>query len=618
MNPRRSAMTILILTTLLEMAGASAAKAGPAPPSGPALAGPAPPSGLQRLVKPLPMPVPIAPAPTNISAFLTPISAVLSWAAVPNANGYMVSRAPVSTGPYTSLTSVPFAQTSFVDNTVAPNTGYSWIVSAVYPDGRQGNSVPVTYATLPVRNPGTLTATPEVGGPVTLRWQSMPGASSYIIGGQALQPLTPGVVTVGGPPPPLTLEVPATVAQFVANAAMNLPAGTYTYSVVAKYLAGDSSTWSDTNHPAQASVALRGPAAHAPWLTRLDPHPGEFDWNSHLDVDGELATLYLNKAIAGPPIAKNTLDEWKQANGFNDRRPILGGPLRAVYFNAGDLNIGRDMHCNQNGQNIACYVSNYSRSPFNADEANVQLSLAGAISGVHSSANGFLATVAMEVSLANPSNVKFYVYGQGDSATGFAILDTESNALNHFTGGYSPFNCLACHGGNYDPTTNTVQGAALLPFDVYSFRYSTQPGYTQADQEEPLRRLNALVRSTRPNLPAGADGIVTFIDGMYAGQVGVQGAKANNSWMPPGWASAPNVYNAIVKPFCRTCHLAMSGDLSFPSYDRFRGMQAILASQLCSGGMPQAEVPFRKFWQNPTISWIGYLQDPSVLGLHCN
>jgi hypothetical protein len=319
MNSRRSAMTILILTTLLEMLGASAA-----------LAGPAPPSGSQRLAKPLPIPVPvlIAPAPTNISAYLTPISAVLSWAAVPNVTGYMVSRAPVPTGPYASLMSVPFAQTSFVDNTVSPNTGYSWIVSAIYPDGRQGSSVPVTYAIPPVRNPGTLTATPEVGGPVTLRWQSMPGASSYIIGGQALQPLTPGVVTVGGPPPPLTLEVPATVTQFIANAAMNLPAGTYTYTVVAKYTGGDSSTWTDPNHPTQASVALRGPAAHAPWLTRLDPHPGEFDWNSHLDVDGELATLYLNKAIAGSPVAKNTLDEWKQANGFNDRRPILGGPLR--------------------------------------------------------------------------------------------------------------------------------------------------------------------------------------------------------------------------------------------------------------------------------------------------
>ena len=80
MNSRRFAMTILILTTLLEMAGASAAKAGPAPPSGP-----------QRLARPLPvplpMPVPIAPAPTNITAFLTPISAVLSWAAVPNVSG---------------------------------------------------------------------------------------------------------------------------------------------------------------------------------------------------------------------------------------------------------------------------------------------------------------------------------------------------------------------------------------------------------------------------------------------------------------------------------------------------------------------------------------------------
>jgi len=141
MNSRRCVMTILILTTSLEMAGAAAALAGPAPPSGP-----------QRLARPLPVPMPIAPAPTNITAFLTPISAVLSWSAVPNVSGYMVSRAAVSTGPYASLTSVPFAQTSFVDNSVAPNTGYSWIVSAIYPDGRQGSSVPVTYAIPPMRN----------------------------------------------------------------------------------------------------------------------------------------------------------------------------------------------------------------------------------------------------------------------------------------------------------------------------------------------------------------------------------------------------------------------------------------------------------------------------------
>jgi hypothetical protein len=90
------------------------------------------------------------------------------------------------------------------------------------------------------------------------------------------------------------------------------------------------------------------------------------------------------------------------------------------------------------------------------------------------------------------------------------------------------------------------------------------------------------------------------------------------------------VYNAIVKPFCRTCHLAMTGDLSFATYQKFRlpainpttgqylgGLRDRIQAAICNGSMPHAEVPFRKFWQNPTISWAAYMQDPSVVGIKC-
>jgi len=166
---------------------------------------------------------------------------------------------------------------------------------------------------------------------------------------------------------------------------------------------------------------------------------------------------------------------------------------------------------------------------------------------------------------------------------------------------------------------------------VFSFRYSQQPGYTQADQEETFRRLNALVKTTHPNSVQPDDPIVMFIDGTYGGKSDVPGTRANSSWVPPGWSATPNLYNNFVKLFCRECHVAMSGPLTFtssaiftrPTFDPITqrplgGLRDQIQSAICAGAMPHAEVPFRKFWQNPNLNWIGYLQDPSVLGIRCN
>ena len=54
-------------------------------------------------------------------------------------------------------------------------------------------------------------------------------------------------------------------------------------------------------------------------------------------------------------------DDWKQANGFLDS---ANPSAHAFYGNLGDLRVGRDMNCVRNGQNIACYVTNYL-APFN-------------------------------------------------------------------------------------------------------------------------------------------------------------------------------------------------------------------------------------------------------------
>ena len=554
-------------------------------------------------------------APANITAYVAPSSATLTWSAVAGAAGYLVVRKTAAGSPIgtviETVTPTPIVQTSFTDMGLRPSVQYAWTVTAIAPDGGRATSALVGYFTTPPpTNPTGLSAT-QIGGVVTLTWQPVAGATDYtVIGGAGAQ--QPG------------RTVPATQTSFV-DYTMNLNSGS-SYNVFANFR-GTAGTFADTQHPSQVSVTLRGPAQHVPWLTRADPFAGQ------PDPGGAKHAAEANQYLNAINTYKRTLQQWMDSNGFGDRN---NPPLRAVYFNAGDLNLGRDMRCVQSGQTIACMVSNFAPPAnfFAGDAPDVQTALAGAAQGVHSAANGYLATVAMEVNLAHPDDVKFYVYaGAIDLGSTVAVLDTEADPQSHLPSGYSPFNCITCHGGTYDATTHTVSGASFLPFDVYSFKYSQQPGFTQADQEETLRRLNALVKSTRPSAPAGSDPIATFIDGMYAGNAGVPGARANDTWVPAGWTTpgGPNVYNYIIKPFCRTCHLAMSGDLTFPSYLKFKtpainpnnnqflgGQRDQIQAALCGGAMPQAEVPFRKFWQNPVVSFIGYLQDPSVAGMKCN
>ena len=53
-----------------------------------------------------------------------------------------------------------------------------------------------------------------------------------------------------------------------------------------------------------------------------------------------------------------TFSGWLQAYGFNN-----GDDAHAIYYNAGDLGLGRDMHCRRNGADIACYVVNHGIYP---------------------------------------------------------------------------------------------------------------------------------------------------------------------------------------------------------------------------------------------------------------
>jgi len=218
--------------------------------------------------------------------------------------------------------------------------------------------------------------------------------------------------------------------------------------------------------------------------------------------------------------------------------------------------------------------------------------------------------VTVTVQRAAPS-ARFYVYvPNGKDASGhpltklrddgMARLDSEGDKQgDKQIDKQVPGICLSCHGGIYDKATNTVSGAAFLPFNLKSFKYDTAPGLDRAAQEEPLRKLNAMVRSIRPQ--GQFDPIVDFIDGMYPLGVQTPLAVARDDYVPAGWVAQPNLYLGIIRPYCAGCHIALGSknDLDFTRYAQVQGKAGTVQNLVCGTGpksMPHSEVAFDHFW----------------------
>lgn len=245
-----------------------------------------------------------------------------------------------------------------------------------------------------------------------------------------------------------------------------------------------------------------------------------------------------------PTPDRGSFSAWKATLGFSpDPNSPVSDEIRATYFNNGDLQFGRDMHCRQrinarlSGRvriiqsiDYACYVSNFSNSGQPGASADPGQSLALAVApatgpaAVHPAA-----TVVMEVS-AIPQlipvqktqagrplsprftmgmkfgDVRFFAYdGAGNPIISARLDSEEPKAL--------PGLCLACHGGAYQASQSggsRVYYGNFLPFDTSTFLYGGG-NLTEVAQREAFRRLNQFVLSTRP----ARQTIVDLIAGWY-------------------------------------------------------------------------------------------------------
>lgn len=307
-----------------------------------------------------------------------------------------------------------------------------------------------------------------------------------------------------------------------------------------------------------------------------------------------VSTAGLYYAAVDPTNAKMTFSQWKAANNFPPSTPpsaLLSTTsaeccTAGVYGNQTDLGFGRRMVSARNGGDVAFYVVNYANEDDAINDVNPVL------------------TVCMEYSAApgdNPNNryTKFYTYGPLGNRVGTVNFDLRGMKS-------MPEVCIACHGGALGPNgsvpPNGNLGSTFLPFDLESFSFSCQEGFSREELEPMFKEFNQTVLDTNPSIPNKE-----LIEGWYGG-VGLPNDIQCNSYVPTGWTQNPNIYLNVVAKSCRTCHYSRPNPaLDFHQYTDFQSpafntqLGFFLWGPAPSGfRMPHALQTFKRFWNTTT------------------
>jgi mono/diheme cytochrome c family protein len=252
------------------------------------------------------------------------------------------------------------------------------------------------------------------------------------------------------------------------------------------------------------------------------------------------------------------------------------------------------------------------------------------------------------------SFAKFYFFAPDGSLAKAVNLDGRGAK-------WMPGPCISCHGGRADPLTPAnasgvrafplVQNSASLtrgdvqghmhPLEADSFEYSTQAGFTRAQQEAAIKQINTWILQSYP-LPYVAGGprggTLTPVGSSVTGFAEDDGRRIANAFewqgaaaalikdgyggdglpsatytdaIPASWATVgqSSLYQNVVVPSCRVCHILRGAGTTLPgtdidlnSYAKFNSYaDQIKTHTIDSGNMPLAKIHFEKFWATPSI-----------------
>jgi len=359
--------------------------------------------------------------------------------------------------------------------------------------------------------------------------------------------------------------------------------------------------------------------------------------NPQVLSDGSLetdSTAYAEAyyAAVDPTNSKDTLAKWKAANGFGNVAGELG-EVTAVFGDVRDLGYGRRMTARQNPDGtIAMTVENYLVTAGSGYEYS-SLNLDAAVAQDprwHVGVNG------IEFSPGPNGTFKFAKFYTFNPVTGERLLaaNLDGRGLKAMPG-----ICISCHGGRGDPLTpvNPSTGKPLFPlvrnsisqqrgdtqarlqmFDVDSFGFSSERGFTRPELEGTLKTLNKMVLCTYPlatpssapedacrpaagpnEWQGSADAV---IKAAYGGD-GLPNATFSDSYVPTGWVTAgqSSLYRNVLQPACMTCHRLRGtnnqSDLSFNTYAAFSSYSDRIKVHVYDrGNMPLAKIVSEKFW----------------------
>lgn len=361
-------------------------------------------------------------------------------------------------------------------------------------------------------------------------------------------------------------------------------------------------------------------------------------------------------AAIDPNNDRDTFAKWKAVNGFDSGS---GVQITVVVGDSRDLGYGRYITARKNADGTMAFsVRNYL-VPAGAGYGYSSLNLDAAIAQDN---RWYIGASNIEFSPGPNGGVpftKFYFFTPDGSRANAVNLDGRGAKA-------MPGPCISCHGGRGDPLTppnaSGVQSFPLVmnsasltrgdvqahfhPLEPDSFEFSTQAGYTRADQEAAIKELNKWILQSYP-LPFGTTPPASGVDatrrvanahewqgkaasalikdgyGGYDGNGELQNAVYVDA-IPTGWSSAgqSSLYQNTVVPSCRVCHVlrgagsqsanTLTGtDIDLDSYAKFNGYaDQIKAHTIDRGNMPLAKIHYEKFWSTATIreSMANFLQ----------
>jgi hypothetical protein len=390
-----------------------------------------------------------------------------------------------------------------------------------------------------------------------------------------------------------------------------------TYALIATLMCATTFTGcgprgDDTGTDASASSAA---ASSVGFL--LFPNPQVQSDGSYQTNTAAYAAAYY--AAVDPLSTRTTLDAWKTQNQFGSG---TGTEVTVVFRDVHDLGYGRRMTARQNTDgSVAVMVENYNVTAI-PGQTYGPLNLEAAInrdSRWHVGTNG--------IEFSGPTAAtRFAKFFNFSPTTGQRQLtaDLDSNGQKAMPG-----ICISCHGGRGDPLNadgSFPNGgnahARLQPLNVGTFEFSSLPGYTRADQEANLKTINQFVLCTYPidSAGSGVDACrpvvstaewtnywqataADMVKDWYGGAT-MPNATQSDTYLPAGWSGQAALYNDVVAPYCRTCHIlrgagVLQNDIDFMDYAKFQAYASrIKAHVLDRGNMPLAQLVSNRFWNS--------------------